>query len=109
MANINLRGNHHTDLVRYIGVSHPIRARKDPAGAESHIGSQEGSIRSHTGANHHEDNECTEPRIRRRMDDHAAAPVGETTTTPAVVRHIFSVYSAEILDMLRKIATSAVY
>ena len=31
--------------------------------------------------NRQEDIECTEPRIARRMDDHAAAPTGETTTT----------------------------
>ena len=43
------------------------------------------------------------------MDDHAAAPAGGTITTQAAVRHIFSVFSVEILDMLRKIATSAVY
>ena len=100
----------------YIGVSHPIGAshpigdRKDPVGTGSHIGARKdrSGTRSHIGASHQEDNECTEPRIARRLDDHAAAPAGETTTTQATVRHIFSVFSAEMLVMLKKIATSTV-
>ena len=74
---------------QYIGVSHPIGAnhpigdRKAPVGTGSHIGAwkDRAGTRSHIGVNHQEDNECTEPRIARRLDDHAAAPAGETTTT----------------------------